>query len=575
MIIPFLGLLFGTQELVTTAPPLAMDTSSLVDNFYYQLSKIIAPDGVIHPEGQLHGLMVICFLVLTLFFLKNMFRYFALYFLSPIRYGVVRDIRKEVYKKLLALPLGFYSERRKGDVIARMTTDILEIEVSIMNSFEVLFKDPLTIIAFLIAMILMSPQLTIFVLILLPIAGFFIGKVGKSLKKISVIGQDSIGRLISLVEETLSGIRIIKAFTAEKRSAKKFDSANDTTMAIFVRLLRKRDMSAPMSEFLGVGVMVIVMWFGGKLVLDVDMILAPEVFIAYIAIFSQIISPSKSFATAYYNIQKGAASLDRIADIMDAEETIKDLPDAKSISSFEGAIEYKKVCFSYEKAPVIRNIDMHITKGKTIALVGQSGGGKTTIANLLPRFYDLTEGDILIDGFSLKSYKLEDLRKLMGIVTQDSILFHDTVLNNIAFGVDVADEEDVIQAAKIANAHDFIMKLENGYATNIGDGGGKLSGGQRQRLSIARAILKNPPILILDEATSALDTESEKMVQEAIFNLMKNRTSIVIAHRLSTIKNADEILVIHEGAIVERGTHNELISQKGTYYKLYELQAFS
>jgi len=346
-------------------------------------------------------------------------------------------------------------------------------------------------------------------------------------------------------------------------------------MSIFVRLLRKRDLSAPMSEFFGVGVMVIVMWFGGQLVLNAENVLKPEVFIAYIAIFSQIISPSKSFATAYYNIQKGAASLDRISFILNAEEKIKDTPNAKPILVFEQSIEFDQVSFSYDRTQVINNIDFAIEKGKTIALVGQSGGGKTTIANLLPRFYDLAEGEIRIDGKNIKEYKLNDLRKLMGIVTQESILFNDTVFNNIAFGVEDADEESVINAAKIANAHEFILELDNGYLTNIGDGGGKLSGGQRQRLSIARAILKNPPILILDEATSALDTESEKMVQEAISNLMKNRTSIVIAHRLSTIKNADEILVIQDGAIIERGNHQDLIAIKGTYNKLYELQAFN
>ena len=575
MIIPFLGLLFGTQPLVTSAPPLALNTNSLVQNFYFELSSIIAPTGIVNIEGQMRGLMFICFLVLALFFLKNLFRYFAMYFLSPIRYGVVRDIRAEVYKKLLRLPLSFFSEKRKGDILARMTTDILEIEISVMNSLEILFKDPLSIMAFLITMVLMSPKLTLFVFVLLPITGFLIGSVGKSLKKIAVIGQESLGRLVSIIEESLTGIRIIKAFTAEEKSFEKFSSANNYTMSTFIKMLRKRDLSAPMSEFLGVGVMVIVMWFGGKLVLDTTEVLSPEVFIAYIAIFSQLIAPAKSFSTAYYNMQKGAASLDRVNYILDEIESIKDIENAIPIKSFENSIEFNELSFSYDVTPTLKNINLRISKGSTVALVGQSGGGKTTLANLLPRFYDYTEGDILIDGKSIKEYQIQDLRKLMGVVTQESILFNDSVFGNIAFGIDDVNEESVINAAKIANAHEFISKLENGYYTNIGDSGSKLSGGQKQRLSIARAILKNPPILILDEATSSLDTESEKMVQDAIFKLMENRTSIVIAHRLSTIQHADEILVIHDGEIIERGNHDDLIEKNGTYKKLYDLQAFA
>lgn len=575
MIVPFLGLLFGTQPLVTSAPPLALNTNSLVQNFYFELSSIIAPTGIVNIEGQMRGLMFICFLVLALFFLKNLFRYFAMYFLSPIRYGVVRDIRAEVYKKLLRLPLSFFSEKRKGDILARMTTDILEIEISVMNSLEILFKDPLSIMAFLITMVLMSPKLTLFVFVLLPITGFLIGRVGKSLKKVAVLGQESLGRLVSIIEESLTGIRIIKAFTAEEKSFEKFSSANNYTMSTFIKMLRKRDLSAPMSEFLGVGVMVIVMWFGGQLVLDTTEVLSPEVFIAYIAIFSQLIAPAKSFSTAYYNMQKGAASLDRVNYILDEIESIKDIENAIPKKSFEKSIEFNELSFSYEVTPTLKNINLRISKGSTVALVGQSGGGKTTLANLLPRFYDYTEGDILIDGKSIKEYKIHDLRKLMGIVTQESILFNDSVFGNIAFGIDDVNEESVINAAKIANAHGFISELENGYYTNIGDSGSKLSGGQKQRLSIARAILKNPPILILDEATSSLDTESEKMVQDAIFKLMENRTSIVIAHRLSTIQHADEILVIHDGEIVERGNHDDLIEKNGSYKKLYDLQVFS
>ena len=572
---PFLGLLFGQQELVTVKPPLALNVDSLLGNFFYQLSSVIAPSGEITPEGQVNGLIFICVLVIVLFFLKNLFRYLALYFMSPIRYGVVRDIRDELYAKLLTLPLSYFSEKRKGDIISRMTTDILEIEVSIMNSLEVVFKEPLTIAAYLGAMIFMSPELTLFVFILLPLSGYLIGIIGKSLKRTSSKGQERIGRVISVIEETLTGIRIIKAFTAEKKTKDRFDEENNSAMKLFVRMLRKRDLSSPMSEFMGVVVMVVIIWFGGQLVLDVENPMDAKLFITYLFFFSQIISPSKSFATAYYNVQKGAASLDRVQVIMDAEEKIVEKPNAASITSFEKEIEFKNVSFAYNETPTLKNISLIIPKGKTIALIGQSGGGKTTIANMLPRFYDLNEGDLLIDGVSVKDFKLNDLRKLMGIVTQESILFNDTVSNNIAFGIENPDEEKVIASAKIANAHDFIMELEDGYQTNIGDGGNKLSGGQRQRLSIARAILKNPPILILDEATSSLDSESEKMVQDAIFKLMKDRTSLVIAHRLSTILKADEIVVIQEGEIVEQGTHESLMAKNGAYKKLYVLQTFA
>jgi len=575
MIFPFLSLLFGTQKLVSSAPPLSLDPSSFIDNFYFQLSKIIAPDGVINNEGQVNGLLFICVLVIVLFFLKNLFRYLALFFMSPIRYGVVRDIRAQVYKKLLSLPLSYYSEKRKGDIIARMTTDILEIEVSIMNSIEVVFKDPLMIIAVLTALLLMSAKLTIFVFILLPITGFLIGRVGRSLKKTSAEGQKQTGQLISLIEETISGMRVIQAFVAEKKVVDKFKRQNNKVMRTFTKMIRKRDLSSPMSEFLGVTVMVIILWFGGKMVLNDSDGLVPELFITYIVLFSRILSPSKSFSTAYYNIQKGTASLDRISEVLDAEEKIIDKPGAAAISSFENEIVYKDLSFSYDTAPTLEGINATISKGMTIALVGQSGGGKTTLANLLPRFYDYDAGSLTIDGKPIQDYKLHDLRNLMGIVTQESILFNDTVLNNIAFGVDKASKEEVVEAAKIANAHEFIEQLENGYDTNIGDSGSKLSGGQRQRLSIARAILKNPPILILDEATSSLDTESEKMVQEALFNLMKNRTSIVIAHRLSTIQHADEILVLQDGKITERGDHATLLEKKGAYSKLYELQTFA
>ncbi|MBL4658525.1 MAG: ABC transporter ATP-binding protein [Flavobacteriales bacterium] len=574
MVAPLLGILFKIRPLVMVLPEFQLKGDVIMDYGYYYLTKIIAPEGVLTAEGQAEGLIFICILVSVSFFFKNAFRYFAMFFMAPIRYGVVRDIRMNVYDRILALSLGYFTEARKGDLMARMTTDILEIEVSIMTSLEIVFKDPLKIIAFLAFLFMISPELTLFVIVLLPVTGLIIGRIGKSLRRTSAKGQRNVGFLISIIEETLTGIRIIKAFTAEKLANKKFTSINNETMRIFIRMLRKRDLSSPLSEFLGVMVMVSILWYGGKLVLDADLGLGAELFIAYILIFSQIIAPAKSFASAYYNIQKGAASLDRVNEILSAEVTIKDSPNAISLDKFEKEIAFEDLSFSYGDRPTLKKISLKIPKGKTLALVGQSGSGKTTIANLLPRFYDHESGSILLDGRSIKDYKIHDLRQMMGVVTQESILFNDSVYNNIAFGLPNASKEEVVEAANIANAHGFIEEMSEGYDTNVGDMGGKLSGGQRQRLSIARAVLKNPPILILDEATSALDTESERMVQEAIYNLMKNRTSLVIAHRLSTIKHADEIAVVHEGEITERGTHDELMAAGGTYKRLHDMQAF-
>jgi len=529
MIAPLLGILFKIHPLVTELPAFELKGSVVMDHGYYYLTKIIAPEGTLTTEGQAEGLIFICALVSVSFFLKNVFRYFAMFFMAPIRYGVVRDIRKKVYERILSLSLGYFTEVRKGDLMARMTTDILEIEVSIMTSLELVFKDPVKILIFLSTLFVISSQLTLFVLILLPVTGLIIGKIGKSLRRTSAKGQKKVGFLISLIEETLTGIRIIKAFTAEKRTNIKFTRVNNETMRIFIRMLRKRDLSSPLSEFMGIMVMVIILWYGGNLVLNTDSGLGAEVFTAYILIFSQVIAPAKSFASAYYNIQKGAASLDRVGVILEEDITITDKPDAIGLDKFEHEIEFVDLSFSYRDKPTLKKVNLKIKKGKTLALVGQSGSGKTTIANLLPRFYDHESGAILLDGKSIKDYKVQALRQLMGVVTQESILFNDTIFNNIAFGLPNATEEQVMEAARIANAHGFIEEMPEGYDTNIGDMGGKLSGGQRQRLSIARAVLKNPPILILDEATSALDTESERMVQDAIFNLMKNRTSLVIA----------------------------------------------
>lgn len=579
MVAPFLDLLFLKNDadyalrMAKGEPEFVLSISSIIDNFYFYLTKMI-----VDPErGKIYALVFICILVVVMFFLKNLCRYLAMYFLAPVRNRVVRDIRNEIYNKTLVLPLSYYSEERKGDIMSRMSSDVHEIEWSVMKSLEVVFRDPISIIAFLVTMVIMSPQLTLFVFVLLPLTGILIGSIGKSLRRTSARSKDTLGRLFSIIEETLSGLRIIKAFNAEKSVSEKFSKTNEEYTTIMTRMYRKTDLSSPMSEFLGTCVMVVVMYFGGKLVLDSNPTLSASVFITYIAIFSQVIPPARSFTDAYYNIQKGIASAERIAKILDAEITIHEAANPTSIHSFKESIEYKNVSFAYVRGDVgyaLRGINLKIEKGKTVALVGQSGAGKSTLVDILPRFYDATEGEVLIDGIPNTQYRISDLRGLMGNVTQESILFNDTIFNNIAFGMAHTKEEDVIAAAKIANAHEFIMQMENGYQSNIGDRGSKLSGGQRQRISIARAVLKNPPILILDEATSALDTESERLVQDALSKLMQNRTSLIIAHRLSTILHADEIIVMSKGEIIERGNHHQLIAKEGAYKKLSDMQAF-
>ena len=568
MVVPFLGLLFGTQNLMLIKPDFELTVASISGFFNYYISTIII------DYGKVNALIFICLLVVILFFLKNLFRYLAMYFLAPIRNGVVKDIRNDLYQKILILPLSYYSEQKKGDIISRTSSDVQEVEWSIMSSLEMIFRDPLSIVIFLVTLMIMSPELTLFVLILLPVTALLIGRIGKSLKRSSEKVQKRMGVIISVIEETISGLRIIKAFNAIEYSDKKFKKINENYTKLMIKVYRKRDLANPLSEFLGALVLVIIMWFGGKLVLGQNANISPEVFIAYVVIFSQLIVPVKSFTTAFYNIQKGAASAKRIKEILDAEEIIIEKIDAVEIREFQKEIVYKNVCFTYEKEEVLSNINIAIEKGKTIALIGPSGGGKSTMVDLLPRFYDCTSGEIRIDGIPIKDFVIADLRGLMGVVTQESILFNDTVFNNIAFGLENIKEEQVVEAAKIANAHEFIKELEHGYYSYIGDRGCRLSGGQRQRLSIARAILKNPPILILDEATSALDTESERLVQDALDKLMKNRTSLIIAHRLSTIQHADEIIVLQKGEIVERGKHTVLIEKEWLYKKLYELQSF-
>ena len=568
MIIPFLGLLFGTQEKIYTTSSLEFSANSIKENFYFHITQII------DSRGQIDALLFICGLVLTMFLFRNLFRYLALYFLTPIRNGVVRDMRNALHKKIINLPLGYYTEKRKGDIISRMTTDLVEIEWSIMSSLEMIFKDPLNILIFLASLVFISPELTIFVVILFPVAGFLIARIGKSLKKSSEKGQNKIGELLSNIDENIGGLRIIKSFRAEKIIQSRFEKNSNQYREIMNRLLRKKDLSSPMSEFLSTIVLVCVMWFGGKLVLSNENSLSPEEFIGYIAIFSQIIPPAKSFTTAFYYLQKGSASSKRVMDILDAKNNIKDPVIAKG-KNYNRQLSFKNVMFQSDTQTVLKNISFNIKIGQTVALVGESGNGKSTIADLLARFYDVEKGEITIDDINIKDFNLSDLRGLMGIVSQESIMFNDSVINNITLGNTNANMDDVIDAAKAANAHDFIVDMNEGYNSNIGEGGIKLSGGQKQRLSIARAIYKNPPILILDEATSSLDTKSEKLVQDALSKLMKNRTSLVIAHRLSTIQNADKILVIKDGEIIEQGTNQDLIKKEGYYKKLLDYQNLS
>jgi subfamily B ATP-binding cassette protein MsbA len=486
----------------------------------------------------------------------------------------VSDLRQKVYNKILGLPLGYFSDERKGDIMSRTTSDVAEVEWSIMSGLEMVYREPLSIIITLGMLYFVSPELTITSLVLLPIAGLLIGRLGKTLKKSSSQGQHKLGEILSLIDETLGGLRIIKGFTAEGQMKEKFKSENNAFTRLQNTIYRRRDLASPLSEFLGTTVMVILIWIGGNLILSGNKRLGPEEFIFFIALFSQILNPAKALTSAWYNLQKGFASLDRIDHILEAEDTVAEKANAIDIPAFEHKIEYRNINFKYNTKNVLSNINLTIEKGKTIALVGPSGAGKTTLADLLPRFYDCTEGELLIDGKNVKDLTIHSLRSLIGVVSQETVLFNDSVASNILLGKQGAANAEVEDAGRIANAHEFVSKLDGGYAYNIGDRGTKLSGGQRQRLSIARAVLKNPPILILDEATSALDTESEKLVQDALMTLMKTRTSIVIAHRLSTIQNADEIIVLNDGEIVERGTHNQLISHDGLYKRLCDLQAF-
>ena len=569
MIVPFLNLLFNPDNLIMVKPEFSLSSDALLETMNYYISAIII------AKGQKMALLFICAMLVFAFFLRNLTTYMASYYMASVRVNSIKDMRAAVYNKILVLPLSFYSRQKKGDIMARITTDLQEIEVSIMNYLDVFIKSPITIIAYFAYMLGVSWELTLFVLCVLPIGGIVIGKIGKSLKKDSKEGQTRLANIIANIEETISGLRIIKAFNAIDYTNEKFEEQNSGYSKLLKSVHRKRDLSSPMSELLSAVVISIVLWFGSTLILSGSASITAANFIAYIIVFSQIIPPAKSFSHGFYNLQKGMASAERVFEILDADEVIFEKDNAKHITEFKDSIKYNNVVFRYGKDDVLKNINLNIEKGKMIALVGESGGGKSTMVDLLPRFYDVCDGSITIDGTDIRDYKINDLRALMGIVSQESILFNDTVHNNIAFGMKNATREDVIEAAKVANAHDFIMQLENGYDTYIGDRGMNLSGGQRQRLSIARAVLKNPPILILDEATSSLDTESEKLVQDALLKIMSNRTSVVIAHRLSTIQNADDIVVLAKGHIVEQGKHDELIAKNGVYKRLTDLQSFN
>lgn len=577
LIIPILNILFKLNDDVYSYKAWVFDpwtweswkgTPELIkNNFFWFVSDLIEKEG-----GSFTLIVLGAFLIISTF-LKVGTMYMAFFTMIPIRTGVVRDIRNQINRKITELPLGFFSEERKGDIIARVSGDVNEVETSIMSSLDMLFKNPILIIIYLIGMIVISWQLTVFVLVLLPLAGYVMGQVGKKLKRKSLEGQQQWGGLMSQIEETLGGLRIIKAFNAEKKIQARFESSNDRFRRTTIRIYRRQQMAHPMSEFLGTATIAIVLWYGGTLILSNHSTIDASTFIYYLVIFYSIINPAKDLSKSVYAIQKGLASMDRIDKILKAESNINDPADPKKIE-LKKEIRYNNIWFKYQHDWVLKGVDLVIPKGKTVALVGQSGSGKSTLVDLLPRFYDVDKGSITIDGTDIRDASLYDLRGLMGNVNQEAILFNDTFFNNISFGVEGATLEQVKEAARIANAHEFIMASEDGYNTNIGDRGGKLSGGQRQRISIARAILKNPPILILDEATSALDTESERLVQEALENLMRNRTTIVIAHRLSTIRNADEICVMHEGEIVERGRHEELLDLKGYYKRLCDMQSF-
>ncbi len=566
MLVPFLQLLFGKEKMVEQMPRVTFSASSVLDYIKYILGILI------REHGPIYALGAICVIIIFSIFFKNFFLYLSLRILGPMRNRVLNRLRSDLFAKILDLPLGFFTEQRKGDLISRMSNDINEIEWSVISTLEGVFREPLTILVILFTLVFLSPPLSIFLFVLLPLTGFIIGRVSRSLKKQSNIAQEQLGLLMSILDETLGGLRVIKAFNAEKFLKNKFFQTNNYLNQVKNKIIFRRDMASPMSEVLGVIVLCCILFFGGQMILSHKFALQAEGFIAYIAIFTQIINPAKSLSTAFYNAQRGTAAIKRIEEILHADIVIKEPANPTPFKEFKKNIEFKDVSFAYEGVEVLHHINLNIGKGKTIALVGSSGAGKSTLADLIPRFHDVSGGGLYLDAVNIKNYSLHSLREQMSIVTQEPVLFNDTIAANIALGTPDASMEEIEKAAKVANAHQFIIQKENGYQTNIGDRGSKLSGGERQRVTIARAVLKNPPILILDEATSSLDTESERLVQDAINNMMQNRTCVVIAHRLSTIRHADEIIVLQHGAIVERGTHEQLVSQNGFYKKLVDMQ---
>lgn len=568
--LPFLKVLFNANELAKLAElgapaPWSFSMESFTDHGYYWMSQFL----VSHTQFEL--LMVLCGIILSMILIKNITRYLALFFMAGVRNGIVKDYRNKIYNKILALPISYFSDERKGDVMSKMTNDVKEIEWSVLRSLEAVYRDPIAIAITVGTLIFMSPKMSLFILLLIPIV-IIIALVTRKLRKASANSQGLIGDMMSTTEETLSGLKIIKGFNGEQLKKQKFEDENERYTSQMIKLFRRIDLASPLSEFLGVSVILATMVYGGNLVFSGHM--SGELLITYLGLFYTVIAPAKSLTDAISNAQRGIASMDRINKILEADDVILNPVNPVKIEKLKDSVRFDDLRFKYEDEYVLKNVSFEIPKGKSVALVGQSGSGKSTIANLLPRFYDLHEGKITIDSVNIKDTTLHNLRSLLGVVTQEAILFNDSIASNISFGIENATQQKIEEAAKIANAHDFIMQLPSGYQTNIGDGGGKLSGGQKQRISIARAVLKNPDILVLDEATSALDTESEKLVQDALNNLMKNRTSLIIAHRLSTIQHADEILVMHQGEIIERGTHESLIALNGTYTKLIEMQSF-
>ncbi|MEM6321478.1 MAG: ABC transporter ATP-binding protein [Bacteroidota bacterium] len=565
-IIPFLQILFGAEPLLTEVPEWTWTLDGIKNSVNFQLSQLI------QENGRETALIYVCVGITLVFLLKNLFRYLSAFFLSPVRNGMVRDIRQQLFEKVLSLDLGWFSEKRKGDLMARITTDVQEIEWSIFNVLVTVFREPLVIIGSLIFLLYVSPQLTLFVFGLMLFTGVIIGGIGRTLKKKSSKVQTQLGELVAILEENLSGLKIVKSFAAESEQAAQFQQKNNAYNHLLTRLFWRRDLSSPLSEFLGITMVAILLWYGSALVFAGT--LTAETFLAFLFAFFNVSQPTKAFSNAFYNIQKGLAAVDRVEEILAAQSNISTAVSTQSIANFEQSIEFRNVDFRYgsQNSKVIERFNLTISKGQVIAIVGGSGSGKTTLIDLLLRFYDITQGEILVDGVNIKKLQLNNLRSLFGVVSQEPILFNDSIERNITFGKNGLSKYDSVRAAKIANAHDFIEAIEGGYEANIGDGGSKLSGGQRQRLTIARAILRNPPILILDEATSALDTESELLVQSALEKMMKDRTTIIIAHRLSTIRHADKIVVLKDGKIVETGTHQSLLAQRGEYQKFVAFQ---